>query len=93
MIFLNYLTVPRVEKMGLTFTKIGPPTYADATAVAQAYVKAAPERLVWGSDWPHPSEQRKPALPDDALLFDLLAQWAPDEAVRNPGESGEKINP
>src|SRR5262249_18315379 len=43
----------------------------------------APERLVWGSDWPHPSEQRKPALPDDAVLFDLLAQWAPDEAVRN----------
>ena len=64
-------------------TKIGPPSYADSTAVAQAYVKAAPDRLVWGSDWPHPSEQGKPPLPDDALLFDLLAQWAPDEAVRN----------
>jgi predicted TIM-barrel fold metal-dependent hydrolase len=63
-------------------TKIGPPTYADSTAVAQAYVKAAPERLVWGSDWPHPSEavDRKP---DDALLFDLLTVWAPNEAVRN----------
>jgi hypothetical protein len=34
-------------------TKVGPPTYADSTAVALAYVKAAPERLVWGSDWPH----------------------------------------
>jgi predicted TIM-barrel fold metal-dependent hydrolase len=65
-------------------TKVGPPTYADSTVVAKAYVKAAPDRLVWGSDWPHPSEQGKPApLPDDALLFDLLAQWAPDEAVRN----------
>src|SRR5499427_7652594 len=64
-------------------TKVGPPTYADSTAVAQAYVKAAPERLVWGSDWPHPSEQGKGALPDDAILFDLLAEWAPDEAVRN----------
>jgi predicted TIM-barrel fold metal-dependent hydrolase len=61
-------------------TKVGPPTYADSTAVAQAYVKAAPERLVWGSDWPHPSERTD--KPDDALLFDLLAQWAPDEAVR-----------
>ena len=62
-------------------TKVGPPTYADSTAVAQAYVKAAPERLVWGSDWPHPSEgvDKKP---DDALLFDLLAVWAADEAVR-----------
>jgi predicted TIM-barrel fold metal-dependent hydrolase len=63
-------------------TKVGPPTYADSTVVAQAYVKAVPGRLVWGSDWPHPSEQGK-TLPDDAVLFDLLAQWAPDEAVRN----------
>lgn len=61
-------------------TQIGPPAYADATKIAQAYVKAAPERLVWGSDWPHPSEKNKP---DDALLFDLLADWAPDAAVRN----------
>ncbi len=64
-------------------TKVGPPSYADSTAVAQAYVKAAPDRLVWGSDWPHPSEQGKPPLPDDAVLFDLLAEWAPDEKVRN----------
>jgi D-galactarolactone isomerase len=62
-------------------TMIGPPTYADATKVAQAYVKAAPERLVWGSDWPHPSEAEH--KPDDAVLFDLLAQWAPDAATRN----------
>ena len=40
-------------------TKIGPPTYADSTAVAQAYVKAAPERLVWGSDWPTPASGRQ----------------------------------
>jgi D-galactarolactone isomerase len=61
-------------------TKVGPPTYADATPIAQAYVKAAPERMVWGSDWPHPTEKVKP---DDAVLFDLLAQWVPDEATRN----------
>jgi D-galactarolactone isomerase len=62
-------------------TKVGPPTYSDASAVARAYVKAAPERLVWGSDWPHPTE--KDNWPDDALLFDLLANWAPDEKVRH----------
>lgn len=62
-------------------TKVGPPTYADATVVAQAYVTHAPERLVWGSDWPHPTE--KDNKPDDAVLFDLLAQWAPDEATRS----------
>jgi D-galactarolactone isomerase len=43
-------------------------------------VNAAPERLVWGSDWPHPTEKDK--LPDDAVLFDLLLDWAPDEKVR-----------
>jgi D-galactarolactone isomerase len=62
-------------------SKVGPPTYADASAVARAYVKAAPERMVWGSDWPHPSEPD--VKPDDAVLFDLLADWAPEEAVRH----------
>jgi D-galactarolactone isomerase len=61
-------------------TKIGPPTYADATAIAQTYVKAAPERLVWGSDWPHPTP---PVKPDDSRLFDLLSEWAPEAATRN----------
>ena len=60
-------------------TKDGPPGYADITRVAQAYVKAAPERMVWGSNWPHPNETNKP---DDAALFDLLAKWVPDEATR-----------
>jgi D-galactarolactone isomerase len=63
-------------------SKIGPPDYPEATKIAQAFVSAAPERLVWGSDWPHPGEQGKPALPDDALLFDLLAVWAPQESAR-----------
>jgi len=62
-------------------TKIGPPTYADSSAVAEAYAKAAPERCVWGSDWPHPGEREK--KPDDALLFDLLLIWAPNEAARH----------
>jgi len=62
-------------------TKVGPPTYADITPVAQAYVKAAPERMVWASDWPHPSQGDK--YPNDAILFDLLSQWVPDEATRN----------
>jgi D-galactarolactone isomerase len=63
-------------------TKTGPPAYADVSKVARAYVKASPERLVWGSDWPHPTEKAD-AKPDDAVLFDLLADWAPDEATRN----------
>ena len=50
-------------------------------SVAQTFVKIAPERVVWGSDWPHPSETEQ--KPDDALLFDLLATWEPDEKIRN----------
>jgi D-galactarolactone isomerase len=69
-------------KLSVTYdsSKNGPPGYADVNRIGQAYVKAAPERLVWGSNWPHPSEPKKP---DDAMLFDLLVQWAPDEATRN----------
>jgi predicted TIM-barrel fold metal-dependent hydrolase len=61
-------------------TMQGPPAYADATRIAQAFVAMAPDRLVWGSDWPHTTERHKP---DDALLFDLLAVWADTEKVRH----------
>jgi predicted TIM-barrel fold metal-dependent hydrolase len=62
-------------------TRLGPP-YPDATAIAAALVKAAPERMVWGSDWPHPTEpaDRKP---NDAVLFDLLSEWAPAASTRH----------
>jgi D-galactarolactone isomerase len=60
-------------------TKVGPPLYPEATAIARAFVEAAPERAVWGSDWPHPTPKTPP---DDAVLFDLLSDWAPDEATR-----------
>jgi len=68
-------------KLSVTYdsSRIGPPTYADVNKVGEAYVKAAPERMLWGSNWPHPSETTKP---DDARLFDLLAEWAPSEATR-----------
>ncbi len=61
-------------------TKVGPPSYADATKMAQAFVKAAPERMVWGSDWNHRGQK---AMPDTAALLDLLLEWAPDDATRH----------
>ena len=60
-------------------TQVGPPSYADNSKVARGYVLAAPDRVVWGSDWPHTTETEKP---DDADLLDLLLDWAPDEATR-----------
>lgn len=60
----------------------GGPDYPGATPIAQAFVRAAPQRLVWGSDWPHVTE-RAHGAPDTVQLLALLARWAPDEAVRN----------
>jgi D-galactarolactone isomerase len=62
-------------------TKLGPPNYADAGAVARALIDLAPDRMVWGTDWPHPTKKAD-EKPDDALLADLLSDWAPTEAVR-----------
>jgi D-galactarolactone isomerase len=67
-------------------TDEGPPTHGDTHAVARAWVDAAPDRLVWGSDWPHPAAEahpRFPHVPDDAQLLDLLAAWVPDAAQRD----------
>ena len=38
--------------------------------------------MVWGSDWPHPT-MKDDDKPNDAILIDLLAAWAPDETTRN----------
>lgn len=59
-------------------TLSGPPAYADATRIATAYVRLAPERVVWGSDWPHLTESHKP---DGADLLDLARVWAGDDAT------------
>jgi predicted TIM-barrel fold metal-dependent hydrolase len=54
--------------------------YTDVAPLAARYVSAAPERCVWGSDWPHTT--LADYMPDDGDLFDLLCDWAPDEDVR-----------
>ena len=57
------------------------PDYADARALHEALVAANPERLMWGTDWPHPSIAAE-VMPDDGHLLDLFSDWTPDEAVR-----------
>ena len=54
--------------------------HADVTAFARELVRAAPDRVVWGSDWPH--VMVKGAMPNDGDLADLLPDWIPDEALR-----------
>lgn len=55
--------------------------YRDANWIVQTYVKHAPERCIWGSDWPHP--QMHEHMPDDGELIDLLLECVPDEKTRN----------
>ncbi|MFM0125134.1 amidohydrolase family protein [Paraburkholderia sp. RL18-101-BIB-B] len=62
-------------------------TYLDTQAsvgnvveFGKALVEHRPDRLVWGSDWPHPAAK---AIPDDAGQLDYLLDWAPDAATRN----------
>lgn len=84
----GYAVISRLIDKGKTWvklsgfyqdSKVGPPTYADAVKLAQAYVRKAPERMVWATDWPHPTEKDKP---DDAVMVDLIPQWAPDAATQ-----------
>lgn len=53
--------------------------YADVTPVAHALIEAAPDRMVWGSDWPHVAVTK---MPDTGRLRNLLLDWAPDEQMR-----------
>lgn len=57
----------------------GPPGYGDVGRLARALVEAAPERMLWASNWPHPG---RPERLDEADLLDLLLEWAPEEDDR-----------
>jgi 2-pyrone-4,6-dicarboxylate lactonase len=61
-------------------TADGSPPYDDVVAYARALIAAAPDRVLWGTDWPHPNVRH---MPDDGDLLDLLADFAPDESVRS----------
>ncbi|HZC55730.1 MAG TPA: amidohydrolase family protein [Xanthobacteraceae bacterium] len=56
-----------------------PYPYADAVPFARDLAAHAPERVVWGTDWPHPNHK---AIPNDGELVDLIAEIAPDEKTR-----------
>jgi predicted TIM-barrel fold metal-dependent hydrolase len=68
------------------------PDYPDLAPFAKALIAANADRIVWGSDWPHPNSNPPPGRSatdltpvfqvDDGRLLNLLAAWAPDAAVR-----------
>lgn len=71
-------------------SKVGPPHYDDVGRLAKRLALSAPERMLWASNWPHPSPGV--TVPDDAVLLDMLLDWLPDDAARrkaladNPAE-------
>jgi predicted TIM-barrel fold metal-dependent hydrolase len=90
----------RLLKTGRAYVKVSAayristqsPDYADVAPLARELIAANPERILWGSDWPHPDaaprpERRpvdpRPPLPvDDGRMLNQLALWAPNPATR-----------
>lgn len=66
-------------KLSGAYMRSTAPAYADTLVLAQVLVRAAPERLVWGSDWPHTTAA--PGTVNDADLVDLLRAWAGSDAA------------
>ncbi len=60
-------------------TADGPAPYDDVVPYARALVAAAPDRVLWGTDWPHPNVR---AMPDDGDLVDLVVDLVPEVATR-----------
>ncbi|MCH7916043.1 MAG: amidohydrolase family protein [Deltaproteobacteria bacterium] len=57
--------------------------YTDVVPFARALIEAAPDRVIWGTDWPHSNIFVPGKTPNDGDLLDLLSEFAPDESVRH----------
>jgi 2-pyrone-4,6-dicarboxylate lactonase len=71
-----YVKLSAVYRLSTQF-----PDYPDAQPLHEALLAANPERLIWGTDWPHPSILAE-IMPDDGHLLDLFHDWTPDEQTR-----------
>jgi 2-pyrone-4,6-dicarboxylate lactonase len=84
-----FITLLRMLDSGKVWLKLSGPMrcsdrdfpYADMLPFAKILVRHAPERLLWGSDWPHVQMNGR-GMPNDGDLLDLFAEWVPDAATR-----------
>lgn len=85
----GFKTLLRLLENGRTWVKLsapyewsksGPPNYSDVGRLATALSRAASERILWATNWPHPT----PGVPkpDDAWMLDMMQEWVPDDATR-----------
>jgi predicted TIM-barrel fold metal-dependent hydrolase len=83
-----FKTLLRLVDAGKCWVKLSAPYRSDldgapwrrVTPLARALVKHAPERMVWGTNWPHPDVA---VVPEDRALLDALGEWIPDEVARH----------
>ena len=61
-------------------SQVGPPGYEDVIPFSRYLVERFPDRVLWGTDWPHPN--MKSHMPDDGKLVDLIPRIAPTPALR-----------
>jgi predicted TIM-barrel fold metal-dependent hydrolase len=94
----GFAALVELVKAGKAYVKISgayrsskaAPDFAEMIPFAQMLIAANPDRIVWGTDWPHPNtslakpatEVSEPFPLDDGLVFSQLLKWAPDEATR-----------
>ena len=85
-----FTTLLRMLDTGRVWVKLSAPMrstpeqlpYPAMKPFTAALVKHAPERMLWGSDWPHVQQNDRP-MPNDGDLVDLFAQWVPDKPTRD----------
>jgi 2-pyrone-4,6-dicarboxylate lactonase len=85
----NFQALLRLVGEGHVHVKVSAPyrlstqfaDYPDASSFHDALLRANPERLLWGTDWPHPSIPAE-SMPDDGHLLDLFDAWTPDQQTR-----------
>jgi 2-pyrone-4,6-dicarboxylate lactonase len=77
-------------KLSAPYDRTKRPDYADMTPFARALIEARPDRMLWGTNWPHPGQDRSIPISrispyqniDNAMLVARLAEWCPDAATR-----------
>jgi 2-pyrone-4,6-dicarboxylate lactonase len=72
-----WVKVSGAERISAALSNVDPP-YVDAAPFARKLIDAAPDRVLWGTDWPHPNVRE---MPDDGKLVDLLPHFHEDEEI------------